>query len=368
MAEHDISSFGKIITRLIRRENLSREEACTAFSKVLKNQTTEIQQGAFLAALGAKGETAEEIAGCHKAIYEIDTVKVYPHVNSPIIENCGTGMDSFKTFNISTAAAIIAACDGLHIARHGARAITSACGTVDMAECLGVDVECDASVVCSSLEKCGLALFNGMSSKIHPASLGRILSQIAFGTTLNIAASLANPVKVDIGVRGVYSKEMILPVISAMKEIGFKKALVFCGEIDSTSLVMDEASVCGQTSCAELQNDGTIVNYSFRPESVGLTTHKPDLLAPCSDRVKECRDFIALLKNRSSKVRTDAALLNAGMIFYAARKAATIYDGVVKAAEILDSGKAINKLAEWVLSQNDVPEKGMMKLELLMGY
>ncbi len=109
MAELDFPKFGKIITCLINKENLSREEAFNAFSTILNNHTSEIQQGAFLAALTAKGETKEEIAGCWEAIYKNDTVKVFPCVDGPVIENSGTGMDTFKTFNISTAASIIAA-------------------------------------------------------------------------------------------------------------------------------------------------------------------------------------------------------------------------------------------------------------------
>ena len=99
------------------------------------------------------------------------------------------------------------------MARHGARSITSLCGTVDMAEMLGVDVECSADLVAESITKAGIGLFNGMSPQSHPRALGRILSQIHFGSTLNIAASLANPAMPKIGVRGVYSREMVLPVI-----------------------------------------------------------------------------------------------------------------------------------------------------------
>ncbi len=192
MSSMNIREFAGYITRLINKENLSREESYSAFSTVLKNETSEMQQGAFLAALTAKGETKEEIAGCWEAIYQHDTVKITSKIDGPIVENSGTGMDSYKTFNISTCASLIAASEGIAMARHGARAITSKCGTVDMAEALGVNVECEASLAAESLQKSGLALFNGMSPKIHPMALGRILSQISFGSTLNIAASLAS--------------------------------------------------------------------------------------------------------------------------------------------------------------------------------
>ncbi|MCG8571008.1 MAG: anthranilate phosphoribosyltransferase, partial [Spirochaetes bacterium] len=185
--------FGSVITKVIGKQNLSRIEAKNAFSQILKNETSEMQQGAFLSALTAKGETKEEIAGAWEAIYELDTNKVEFEEGIEVVENCGTGMDTIKTFNISTAASLIAAAAGIKMARHGARAITSVCGTVDIAESLGIEVECNTEMVKKSIINANIGLFNGMSPTVHPQALGRILSQIHFGSTLNISASLANP-------------------------------------------------------------------------------------------------------------------------------------------------------------------------------
>ncbi|MBT8340645.1 MAG: anthranilate phosphoribosyltransferase, partial [Desulfatitalea sp.] len=168
MSQHLNREFGTIITRLIHKDNLTQNEAKAAFAAVLDNGVTEMQQGAFLAALAAKGESVDEVAGAFEAIYELDTTKVALPGGIETVENSGTGMDTFKTFNISTAAAIIAAAGSIPMARHGARAITSSCGTVDMAEALGVDVECRADVVANSIETTGLGLFNGMSPHVHP--------------------------------------------------------------------------------------------------------------------------------------------------------------------------------------------------------
>ena len=132
---------------------------------------------------------------------------------------------TFKTFNISTGASIVAAAGGVCLARHGARAITSRCGTVDLCEMLGVDVECSADTVQASIEQSGLGLFNCMSPTTHPQALFRILSQMSFGSILNIAASLANPANPAYGVRGVYAWEMIDPVIQTMREMGFQEYL-----------------------------------------------------------------------------------------------------------------------------------------------
>ncbi|MCK5131279.1 MAG: anthranilate phosphoribosyltransferase [Candidatus Sabulitectum sp.] len=365
MSENNISDFGICITRLINKEDLTRQEACDAFSVLLNNETSEMQQGAFLAALTAKGETKEEIAGSWEAIYENDTVKVSTDIDGPIVENCGTGMDTFKTFNISTGASLIAASDGIFMARHGARALTSKIGTVDMAEALGVDVECDAELAAASLKTSCMALFNGMSPKIHPVALGRILSQISFGSTLNIAASLASPVKVDIGVRGVYSREMIRPVVEVMKEIGYKKALVMHGTIDNMTAGMDEASVSGVTFCAELHEDGTISEFSFRPEDAGLVTHAPEALLSSGDISLEGKRFVELLEGRGEKVRLDAAALNAALIFYITQRSDSIKAGTEKALAILESSGATETLCRWVTAQNRDGSSGMEKLNRL---
>ena len=308
-------SFGMFITRLIQKENLSRRESREAFHTILKNETTEMQQGAFLAALTAKGETEEEVAGSWEAIYELDTVKVRTDHPDPVVENSGTGMDTFKTFNISTAASLVAASGGIPMARHGARSITSLCGTVDMAEMLGVDVECSAELVAESITKAGIGLFNGMSPQSHPRALGRILSQIHFGSTLNIAASLANPAMPKIGVRGVYAREMILPVIRVMKEIGYERALVFYGGIDDSDRGMDEASVCGPTFCAKLEPNTGIREFRFRPEDFGLITETPERIAPSREMDREARDFVSLLRGTKNGARAKAVALNAGLIF-----------------------------------------------------
>lgn len=311
--------FGTLITRLIQKENFTRNEAKQAVVSVLKNEITDMQQGAFLAALTSKGETKEEVAGSWEAIYDLDTTKVTLH-GIKTVDNSGTGMDTFKTFNISTAASIIAAAGGIPMARHGARAITSTCGTVDMAEALGVDVECTADIIVKSIETTGLGLFNGMSPHIHPMALGRILSQIYFGSTLNIAASLANPALPSIGVRGVYSQQMILPVANVMKEIGYKNAIVLHGTIDASDKGMDEASVCGITHCASFSEKEDINEFTIDPKKLGL----------------------------------------------AADQATTLEDGIEQATRLLESGTAFQTLEKWVSVQNTDPEKGLAKLHSLV--
>ena len=261
--------FGSRIQRLINKEDLDRDTLRKMFTQVLEGEQPELQQGAFLAALAAKGETPEEIAGAWEAIREIDTIKVEPKVDGPILDNCGTGMDPLKTFNISTTASILAAAGGVVLARHGARSITSKCGTVDVAEALGVDVEAGVEVAKKSVEQCGLGLFNGMSPLVHPKGLFRILSQIRFGTTLNIAGSLASPIMPHLGVRGVFSPEMVDRVAEVMREIGYKEAYVFHGLKDDGQPAMDEISNLGPTIFCRLNERGQLEKFILEPEGIG---------------------------------------------------------------------------------------------------
>ena len=366
MSQTSNRELGAIITRLIQKENLTRNEAKQSFASVLSDEVTDMQQGAFLAALTAKGETKEEVAGSWEAIYDLDTTKVDLESEIKTVDNSGTGMDTFKTFNISTAASVIAAAGGIPMARHGARAITSVCGTVDMAEALGVDVECTADLVVKSIKTAGLGLFNGMSPHIHPMALGRILSQIYFGSTLNIAASLANPALPSIGVRGVYSKEIILPVANVMKEIGYKSAIVLHGSIDESDKGMDEASVCGITHCAQISEKDGINEFTIDPKKLGLSIKNSKDLSPEKDIKTESKRFAALLNNRGNNARKNAALLNAGLIFLAADRATNLEDGIEQAAGILESGKAFQTLEKWVEAQNTDPKTGLKKLHSLV--
>ncbi|MCP4119691.1 MAG: anthranilate phosphoribosyltransferase [Desulfobacteraceae bacterium] len=355
-------AFGAVITRLIQKQDLTRTQAKDAFVTILTDKTTPMQQGAFLAALAAKGETEHEVAAGWEAIYNLDTCKVSVKTATPVVENSGTGMDTFKTFNISTAASLIAASQGIPMARHGARAITSACGTVDMVEALGIHVECGPELVAQSIETAGIGLFNGMSPQIHPMALGRILSQIYFGSTLNIAASLANPALPKLGVRGVYSREMVLPVARVMKEIGYERAIVVHGSVFGTDLGMDEASVCGTTFCAELSLDGDIREYSFAPNAFGMGDFDPSELTPDTSCDLEARRFVKLLRTGDGGARAEAAILNAALIFYIAGMAKTLDKGVALAAKALRSGAAFDCLERWVGIQTREPEAGIAKL------
>ncbi len=360
--------FGKSINRLISGEDLSREETRELFSEILNGEQPEIHQGAFLAAITSKGPSTGEIAGVWEAIFNLDTVKVTPDVDKPLLDNCGTGMDSFKTFNISTGAAIVGAAGGVCMARHGSRALSSRCGTVDMCEALGVDVECRAEKVKESIEQAGIGLFNGMSRESHPEALFRILSQISFGSILNIAASLANPANPDFGVRGVYSKEMIEPAILTMKEIGFKKALVFHGTTGNGAGGIDELSPVSESYISELSEDGRISNYTLVPENMGIkrmcTTED---IAGGKDPHEEALRLLKIFTGMDKNGLYDTICLNAAPVFYISGEVNDLKAGAEMAREIIDSGRAMEKLRQWVEIQHRVPERGRLTIETLLN-
>lgn len=362
MREEDLKSFGTGVEALINGQDLPRSKARELFTQILLNEQPDIHQGAFLAAITAKGPTPEEIAGIWEAIYEVDTIKAQPQVIGPLVENCGTGMDSIKTFNVSTSAALVAASDGIFIARHGARAITSRCGTVDLLEALGVDVECDASVVKRSIERVGIGIFNGMSQKVHPQALFRILSQVRFGTILNIAGSLANPALPSCGVRGVYSRDLVLPVAQVMKEIGYSRAITFYGQSSDGLRGMDEISTLGRTYLAEL-NDGRIKEYAIMPEDLGIEPGIESDLLSSFDRRIEAQRLLKVLSGEERGPRRDMVCANAAPILYISGHVSSLMEGVERAGEIIDSQRPISKLKAWVLEQSSCPEKSLERLQ-----
>jgi anthranilate phosphoribosyltransferase len=365
--EEDLRYFGSKVDALIRGQNLTRTEMSDLFRRILNNEQPDLQQGAFLAAITAKGATPQEIAGIWEAIYELDTIKVHPDVIGPLVENCGTGMDSIKTFNISTAASIIAASDGIRMAKHGARAITSQCGAVDILETLGVDVECDVSLVKRSIEQAGIGIFNGMSSKVHPQALYRILSQIRFGTVLNIAGSLANPALPSYGVRGVYSKEMVHPIAMAMKEIGYKSALVVHGRSADNIRGMDELSTLGPSYVAELDEDGEIREYTITLEELGVKQGNEASILYQSDRTAEAINLLRVLCGEDKSHRSEIVCMNAAPLLHITGHAESLKEGVDKAREILDGDKPVRKLRSWVKQQNSESGERLEKLDEMLA-
>jgi anthranilate phosphoribosyltransferase len=354
-----IKAFGFNIQRLIEGEDLTREEAYGMFEEIIANRQPELQQGAFLAALAAKGETPQEIAGAWQALFDLDTLKATDAWDGPIVENSGTGRDGLKTFNVSTAAAVIAAAGGARLARHGARAITSRCGTVDLMESLGLDVECHIAKVCRSIGQTGIGLFNGMSPNVHPAALGRILASIRFGSILNISASLASPCRPTHALRGVYAPALVSKMASVLREIGYERGMVVYGFDSQGEKGIDELSNIGKSLVCEFDGSGTERSYEIHPEDVGLKRAAYEEIAALPSIEAEGTRFIRVLAGKGSAACTDLACLNAGAIFYLIGAVDSIRAGIVKSRDLIATGQAMKKLAQWIDVQGHGEGKGL---------
>ncbi|MDR1472087.1 MAG: anthranilate phosphoribosyltransferase [Synergistaceae bacterium] len=343
--------FGAIVTRLIDGEDLSYQEVRDCFLQIVENRQTEMQQGAFLAAITAKGPTGEEIRAIMDSILEHDTNTVAPDVDGPIVESSGTGMDVIKTFNISTGASVVASACGVVIARHASRGLTSPCGAVDIAEKLGIDVEAPVDVIKNSIERAGIGIFNGGSPNVHPKALARILSQISFGCVLNTAASLANPARPTHAVRGVRSSGMVTPVAEIMRDIGYKRAVVVHGLQCDGRDGLDEAGTIGETLYAELRDDGAITEGRFSPEDFGLSRATPGDIRQLGGADAECARLTALIEGRGSRAESEIVALNSALIQYVSGLVSSLRDGVERSMDAMRSGLAAKKLCQWVSAQ-----------------
>jgi anthranilate phosphoribosyltransferase len=205
-----------------------------------------------------------------------------------------------------------------------------------------------------------------MSGKVHPQALYRILSQIRFGTILNIAGSLANPALPTLGVRGVYSKEMVVPIARAMKEIGYRRAFVVHGLCADGTRGMDEVSTLGETIAAELYDDGEINEFTISTRKMGIEKADESSILHQADRKKEAVRLLRILSGDEVGPRRDIVCLNAAPILYITGHASDMLDAAEKAAEIIDSGKPIGKLKAWVSEQNANPGERLEYLEEML--
>jgi anthranilate phosphoribosyltransferase len=359
--ESSLREFGRNIQCLIEKKDLSRQVCFGMFRQILENSQPDLQQGAFLAALAAKGESVEEIAGAWEAILDLDTMKIDIDGDTPLVENSGTGMDALKTFNVSTAAAVVASSGGVRMARHGARALTSKCGTVDLLDQLGINVSSSVEQVGHSIDRAGIGIFNGMSPSVHPNALFRILSQIRFGSTLNIAASLASPCRPTHGLRGVYAEPVIGKVADIMQAIGYRRAMVVHGYDADGKKGMDEISTIGPTVVEEFFPDGRRTAYRLEPEDLGIERSIYPAVAAACDIHREVVRFLQVIAGIRYPECVDLVCANAGAILYVAGEAPDLCSGVSVARELIDGGLALKKMCRWIVAQGDDQGKGLQR-------
>lgn len=366
-SEEQARVFGGIIARLIAKQNITREEARDCWRQICEEQQCDLQQGAFIAALKAKPETPEEVAGTFEALYDLDTIKVDVKTPEPLIDNCGTGADTLKTINISTGAAIIAASCGLYVVRHAARAISSNCGAIDVVEALGVNVESAPELPKQSIEQAGICAWNAFLPSIHPKTLGRVLSQIRFGSTINIVGPLLNPTMPAYKVMGVATPDMIDIEVRTLRELGFKRAFVMHGFDEASERGMDELSTIGTSHIAELRPDGSIVKTVITPQEVGLQPSRFEELASTRDVKQNALMLLRVILGKDDGPKSDIICLNTAPILYVMGKAKDLREGIAMARHAIRNGQALNKLRDWVGSQNVTPADGLPTLNRMIA-
>jgi len=327
------------------QQSLSREDARAVMAEVLAGKCTDSQIAALLVALRMKGETVEEIVGFAEAIraeatpLELrrnSTVDVSDTERDALVDTCGTGGDASGTFNISTATAFVVAGAGVRVAKHGNRSITSKCGSADVMEALGVNINLTPERLAACLEEVGIAFL--FAPALHSAMkyVQTARRELKLRTVFNLLGPLTNPAHASAQVVGVYSLDLVEKVAEALSMLGLRRALVVHG-MDG----LDEITITGPTRIAEVR-DGEVHSYEVEPEEFGM---KRGTLEDISggDAAANAAIIREILEGKKS-ARRDVVLLNAAGALVAAGKAAHLTDALPLAARSIDSNAAKKKL------------------------
>jgi len=329
------------------RQSLSREEAHAVMTEILTGQCSDAQIAALLVALHMKGETVEEIVGFAEAI-RAAAIPLKLHGDSvldasdtdtgrdALVDTCGTGGDASGTFNISTATAFVVAGAGVRVAKHGNRSVTSKCGSADVMEALGVNINLPVAQIAACLEQVGIAFLfaPAMHSAMKYVQTAR--RELRLRTVFNLLGPLTNPARATCQVVGVYSADLVEKLAEALRMLGLHRALVVHG-----SDGLDEITITGPTRIGEVR-EGEVHTYEVTPEEFGLQRATLEDIAG-GDASGNATMIREILEGRKS-ARRDVVLLNAAAALVAAGGADHLRDAVPLAAKAIDSGAALAKL------------------------
>ena len=337
------------IVKIVNKEDLSYDEAYTVMNEIMSGNTTPTQNAAFLAALStksAKAETIDEIAGCAAAMRD-NATKV--DTDMDIFEIVGTGGDNAHSFNISTTSALVAAAGGMKVAKHGNRAASSLCGTADCLEALGVNIQQSPKRCVELLNEAGMCFF--FAQKYHSSMkyVGAIRKELGFRTVFNILGPLTNPGSPKMQLLGVYDEHLVEPLAQVLINLGVKRGMVVYGKDK-----LDEISLSAPTAVCEFK-DGWFKTYTIAPEDFGFERCTKDDLkgGTPQDNAKITREILGGAKGH----KRNAVLMNAGAALYIGGKADSLNDGIALAAEIIDSGKALETLSKLIEVSNRPEEE-----------
>lgn len=330
------SEIAACLKKLVAGEDLTRDEAAEVMAGVMAGEATAAQIAALLVALRMKGETAEELAGFAQVMRQ-HAMKV-PVSVADVVDTCGTGGDIHDTFNISTAAAFVAAAAGVPVAKHGNRSVTSRCGSADVLEALGVPLDLSPQQVGRCVDEVGIGFL--FAPALHPAMrhAAPVRRELGLRTVFNLLGPLTNPADARRQVLGVFAAEWVRPVAEALLELGSAHAMVVHG-LDG----LDEFSTLGPTLVAEVR-DGAIREYTVTPEDFGLPRCRVSDLAG-GDPGQSAGILLDVLHGIPGP-RADIVALNAAGAIYVGGKAADLREGLAVAWEMLADAKAAEKLEQ----------------------
>ena len=332
------------IVKIVSKEDLTYEEAFTVMNEIMSGETTATQNAAFLAALStksARAETTDEIAGCAAAM-RAHATKV--ETGMDVFEIVGTGGDNAQSFNISTTSALIAAAGGMKVAKHGNRAASSLCGTADCLEALGVNISQSPARCVELLKEVGICFFFAQKYHTSMKYVGAIRKELGFRTVFNILGPLTNPASPAMQLLGVYDGYLAEPLTRVLTSLGVKRGMVVYGQDK-----LDEISLSSPTTICEIK-DGWYKTYVIAPEDFGFERCKKEDLkgGTPAENAQITLDILNGVKGH----KRNAVLLNAGAALYIGGKAKDMKEGVVLAAELIDSGKALATLQNFIEFSN----------------
>ncbi len=325
------------IKAVVAGTDLTLEQSINVFSEIMSGETTDAQIAAFVVALRMKGETADEITGAASVMRE-KAIHITSAKRNNLVDTCGTGGDGANSFNISTAAAFVAAGAGAVVAKHGNRNISSKCGSADVLEALGVNISVAPEIMQKCLDSIGIAfLFAPALHKAMKHAIGP-RKEIGIRTIFNMLGPLTNPALAPNQLMGVYSADITETMAVALKNMGSQKAYIVHG-LDP----LDEVSISNTTRVSEI-NNGNIKTYSVSPEDFGIT--RAPVSAVAGGTPSENAEIIRKILQGEKGPQRDIVILNASFAIAAAGITESPVEAISIANKSIDSGAALNKLIE----------------------
>lgn len=329
------------IIKLSKKIDLTKEEARECMNEIMNGEATDVQMSSYLTALSLKGETIDEITGSAAGMRE-HCIKLLN--DEEVLEIVGTGGDGSNSFNISTTSSVVIAASGIKVAKHGNRAASSKCGAADVLEKLGVKIDVSPKKSATILNEINICFLFAQNYHIAMKYVAPVRRELGIRTVFNILGPLTNPAGASMQVMGVYDETLVEPLAKVLNNLGVKRAMVVYGQ-DS----LDEISLSAPTSVCEVK-DGTYTSYTITPEQFGFKRcQKEDLVGGDPEyNAKITRDILGGKKGP----KRDAVLLNAGAAIYIAGRTKTMQEGVELAAKLIDEGKALAKLEQFIEETN----------------